>query len=141
MTAFHESTTPSNRAPGLGWTELVPRYLLVEDALRGRRVLELDVKELRSLIRLSEAGSTRVALQVDGADPSDAGVSLDASLAGPLPEPSHVIAVCGRIDRVPEDRTLVELPFFALEAMADAARSRAAQDVGRLQRALEKARL
>jgi SAM-dependent methyltransferase len=44
----------------IGWSELLPRYLLVEDALSKKRVLEIGTIDLRSLLRIHDAKATRV---------------------------------------------------------------------------------
>src|SRR5690349_21489029 len=44
----------------IGWSEFLPRYLLIEDALRGKRTLEIGTLDPRSLFRLHDAGATRV---------------------------------------------------------------------------------
>src|SRR5688500_2636033 len=48
-------------ASAAGWSELVPRYVLIEEAVRGLRVLEVGARDLRPLARLSSSGATRVA--------------------------------------------------------------------------------
>src|SRR5690242_4792942 len=44
----------------IGWSEFLPRYLLIEEALEGRRALELGTLDARSLFRLHDAGASRV---------------------------------------------------------------------------------
>lgn len=44
----------------MGWAEFLPRYLLIEDQLKDRRVLEIGTRDPRSLSKLQEAGATRV---------------------------------------------------------------------------------
>jgi chromosome segregation ATPase len=243
----------------IGWSEFLPRYLLIEDSLRGKRTLEIGSVDVRSLFRLHDAGASRVvgtspassnfepslirgrrievmvmesgrvdfddqafdailvtdlslelssnprfleevrrvlaadgfcligfpsngrsvvelveddrggsalepyrleeavraifpdarfyvqspfigvAIQPEALDTRDAGVSLEPSLAGSSPRPSHVIALCGSGAPLPEERTLVELPFNDFEAMTEAAQSRAAGDLRRVLVALKEA--
>lgn len=58
-----------------------------------------------------------VTLVDDGADPDTASVSLDASLAGPPSEASHLVLLAGRLDPPPDERTLVELPLAEFVAL------------------------
>lgn len=202
--------------------EVLPRIAMLEEAVRGRRVLEVDAVELAGLLRLSDAGAVRVAattarperfsvaslrgrrieliametgrvdfedgsfdvaivsdlarartanprflddlrrvldgggaalfalpaaqpgieqlshelrsrfgelrffrqvpffgvtLVDEAADPDTASVSLDASLAGPSPEASHLVLLAGHLDPAPDERTLVELPLAEFLAL------------------------
>lgn len=77
-------------------------------------------------------------------EPEDAGteggVSLEPSTGGVAPRPSHVIALWGRSAPLPEERTLVELPFTELEAVTEAAHARASHDLSRALTALRDAK-
>src|SRR5215813_10107434 len=44
----------------IGWSEFLPRYLLVEDSLHNARTLEIGTVDARSLFRLHDAGASRV---------------------------------------------------------------------------------
>jgi len=244
----------------LGFSELMPRYVLIEDAIRGQRVLEVGTTDPASLLRLSAAGATRIAAthekpdrfdrvalkgrriellpmasgqldfddhsfdvilvpdlitslagnpsflsdlrrvmspggfallgfeaagrrlaelfggreasavrgdprrMIDGikrafgnvklyrqtpfvgvaflaeSSSADAGLSLDTSLSGTESEPSHVMVIVGRIDALPDERTLVELPMAALESMALQAERERIGERTRLEQALQVAR-
>lgn len=61
LTAILQGAQRAPRArASLGLGEFLPRYLLVESALAGRRVLEVGTDDPRSLLRLLDAGATRV---------------------------------------------------------------------------------
>ena len=59
MTATLEPLKHRRRAT-FGWAEFLPRYLLVESAFRGRKVLEIGTQDPRSLTRFKEHGATKV---------------------------------------------------------------------------------
>lgn len=260
LASLVERVTKEPRArSAVGWSEFVPRYLLVEEALAGRHVLEVGTTDVRSLIRLHDAGARRVmgtaldlsvfdrtalrgrtidvirmepgrldfgdaafdailvvdlakeiahnpaflaevrrilspsgfavfgyastgrslvdligdepkilpvepsdlearikevfpgsqfylqspfvgvTIQPKGVDPLSADVALEPELAGPNAAPSHVIVLSGRAPEA-TDRTLVELPYLAFEAMTDAGRERSQSDLSRVLHALKAAR-
>src|SRR5215510_3308778 len=62
MAASIEGARPprSKSRAAIGWSELLPRYLLVEDALAKKRVLEIGVVDPRSLLRIHDAKALRV---------------------------------------------------------------------------------
>ncbi len=59
MTATIEPPQYRRRA-SFSWAEFLPRYLLVEAACRGRRVLEIGTLDPRSLARLKEGGAEQI---------------------------------------------------------------------------------
>ncbi|MCB9651755.1 MAG: methyltransferase domain-containing protein [Deltaproteobacteria bacterium] len=69
MASLIESATRMPRGQAaLSWAEFLPRYLLVEERLRDRRVLEIGTVDARSLVKLHDAGAARVV--GTSADPS-----------------------------------------------------------------------
>lgn len=50
----------SRERANIGWSELLPRYLLIEEALAGRRALEIGILDPRSLFRIHDASAARV---------------------------------------------------------------------------------
>jgi SAM-dependent methyltransferase len=61
----------SGLGSGLGFSELVPRYVLIEDAVRGQRVLEVGSVEPEGLLRLAAAGAAKVTATVERAERHD----------------------------------------------------------------------
>ncbi len=55
-----EGWSQSRAKASVGWSEFLPRYLLVEGALAGKRVLELGTADPRALRYLNEAGAAQV---------------------------------------------------------------------------------
>lgn len=80
-----------------------------------------------------------VAIEPEHAE-GEAGLALEPALAQSAQDPSHVIALWGDSAPVPEERTLVELPFRELEAISDAAHARASNDLSRALVALRAAK-
>ncbi|MEL7370522.1 MAG: methyltransferase domain-containing protein, partial [Myxococcota bacterium] len=65
------------RRTHLGWADFLPRYLLVEAACRGRRVLEVGTQDARSLVRLRDGGAARIVGTTPEPDVVDPGGLLD----------------------------------------------------------------
>jgi chromosome segregation ATPase len=82
-----------------------------------------------------------VAIEPDDQGAGEASLALEPALAGTAQDPSHVIALWGDSAPVPEERTLVELPFRELEAISDAAHARASHDLSRALLALRAAKV
>ncbi|MEQ9497097.1 MAG: methyltransferase domain-containing protein [Deltaproteobacteria bacterium] len=112
LTAIIQGAQRAPRArASLGLGEFLPRYLLVEAALEGRRVLEVGTDDPRSLLRLLDAGAQRVI----GTAP-DAG-AFDRSRFG-----SHAVELFSM------DRGRVDFPDDSFDAVlvADLSRELAA---------------
>lgn len=109
--ALHALIGSAQREPraraSLGLGEFLPRYLLVEAALAGRRVLEVGTSDPRSLLRILDAGAARVI----GTSP-EAG-AFDRSRVG-----SHAI------EMFPMDRGRVDFPDDSFDAVLVADLSR-----------------
>jgi SAM-dependent methyltransferase len=128
-------------ASGHSVAELVsPRQKRIREA-QPRKMVDLVRGHFEQVQFLEQTPFVGVALLSEDADPMDVPVSLDASLAGIGPKASHILALCGPVAPVGDQRTLIELPFSALEAEASARFAQTSSEVQSLEHALQKTRI
>lgn len=105
-----------------------------------RKMVDMVRQHFTQIQFLEQTPFVGVALLSEDADPTDVPVSLDASLAGVGSKASHILALCGPVPPVGDQRTLVELPFHALEAEASKRFENTNKEVEVLEQALEQTR-
>ncbi len=91
----------------LGWAEFLPRYLLVEAACRGRRVLEVGTQDPRSLVRLKEGGAAKVV-----------GTAQDPQAV----DPSGLLQPHGELVRMADGRLELDTDAFDVVLVVDLGR-------------------